>query len=756
MLSKEIKKKTSYEIYESLQSSFKKLYNNHYSFLVSEERFKEIVLNEIEKTREHYNLEIDYSEYLIYRLKELSEKRVKEIFEDDTNAYKLLNIFIEKVFKGKEEYLSSIKALNKVSNFILKHDYIPSYDLVDTLLKNNIKLLDAVKLVFEKNKSEIVKGRCDEIFNSPFIITLMEIYAEKNGIKIEEPTEDFDDSFFATDAYKMYRKDISRYPLLTPPEEKELALTMANSEKGSEEYINAREKLINSNLRLVISRAKRYVNRGLSFMDLIQEGNLGLITAIDKFDVSKGNKLSTYGVWWIRQAITRAIADKGRNIRLPVHLIDKLNTYVGDVDELKKKLNRDPTEEEIIGLGYTRKEIEKFDKLKNDTISLNQLVGDDDDTELGDFIGVSDENIENSVIQTNGSEEIISILEEAFDKRTAYVLMRRNGFINGKQATLEEIGKELNITRERVRQIENKAIKRIRNSKALSEIFATYTENPELSLQNVRELKEYYHKTGKFRYDLITMEEEKMKLKSIYEYLNGYSKEEIDEVLDALSDEEKELIKIRYGEDLEHPKQRSLEKKQYNMFYGNLVPKIKRNLGRNRIRDGKEDPQKAIKKAKKEPLSERKASLLGFTGVQNIPTVAEDKQVPAIKPLVLVSQEPAKLQAREEQKDEFVITKPDANKILELLRSPSYSELTKSFTPKEAIIVGLKLGYVDGKCFSTESIATFLDIDEEEVREATKKVLLLYREHVVGFIDSVIEVATDKKRELLFKPNEQK
>ena len=468
------------EIFDSLSGLLKKIYNSYYSFFMSESLFNELVIKEIKKTSSNYNSNIDYSDYIMTILKEKSIKIVNEKTNNDEDLIAFLNNYIDKTFKINGHYNSSIKYLNKLDRFVETYRMNISFDIINELLTKNYSLNQVVKTCFEQNREDITNGKCEDVYSSSFIISLMEIYASINNIEIKENLSDFDESDLYTDTFKAYIKDINMYPLLTPQEEIELATIIKYKDKNSEEYKEAKEKFINSNLRLVISNAKKFSNRGLSFMDLVQEGNIGLLTAVVKFDVDKGNKFSTYATWWIRQAIQRAIADKGRNIRLPVHILEKVNVYNRNYELLKSKLGREPNEEEMIEtFDYTREEIIKYEKLRLDTTSLNQFVDENEETELESFIPSNDERIEDEVIKNNTLGNMSKILDDYLDSKTVYILKKRFGFDGYKPMTLEEIGKEFKVSRERIRQIEAKAIRKIRNNRQLFEIFLSFTDNPD-------------------------------------------------------------------------------------------------------------------------------------------------------------------------------------------------------------------------------------------------------------------------------------
>ena len=260
------------------------------------------------------------------------------------------------------------------------------------------------------------------------------------------------------DPVRMYLKEIGVVPLLTNEEEQELAILV---EQGDTE---AKQRLAEANLRLVVSIAKRYVGRGMQFLDLIQEGNMGLMKAVDKFDYTKGFKFSTYATWWIRQAITRAIADQARTIRISVHMVETINKLVREQRNLLQELGQDPTPEQIAErMDMTPDKVREILKIAQEPVSLETPIGEEDDSHLGDFI--EDEVIENPVDYTTRvvlREQLDEVLDTLTD-REENVLRLRFGLDDGKMRTLEDVGKVFNVTRERIRQIEAKALRKLRH-----------------------------------------------------------------------------------------------------------------------------------------------------------------------------------------------------------------------------------------------------------------------------------------------------
>ena len=345
-------------------------------------------------------------------------------------------------------------------------------------------MIDEIK-TFEERKEELVKiGRekgfityeelatqlkgleldadsLDELynaFNENNIAIVSEGEEEDGGDKILLDDNDLTKDLTINDPVRMYLKEIGQIKLLTLEEESALADRIV---AGDEE---AKNILAEANLRLVVSIAKRYVGRGMLFLDLIQEGNIGLMKAVDKFDVSKGYKFSTYATWWIRQAITRAIADQARTIRVPVHMVETINKLARVQRQLTLELNREPSEDELAKkMGTSVEKVREIYKISQDPVSLETPIGEEDDSHLGDFIK-DESNLSPEEFATNEmlKEEISQVLE-TLTEREEKVIRLRFGLEDGKPRTLEEVGQMFGVTRERIRQIEAKALRKLRH-----------------------------------------------------------------------------------------------------------------------------------------------------------------------------------------------------------------------------------------------------------------------------------------------------
>lgn len=312
----------------------------------------------------------------------------------------------------------------------------------------------------EIEASDIDLEQAEKVFDR---LEAMGITVVPDNAPEEESTEDTEnnddsDNIGVDDPVRMYLKEIGKVDLLTAEEERELAMAI---EEGDQD---AKDHLIEANLRLVVSIAKRYVGRGMSFLDLIQEGNLGLLKAVDKFDYTKGFKFSTYATWWIRQAITRAIADQARTIRIPVHMVETINKLIRIQRQLVQELGRDPEVEELaVEMGMTVEKVREIMKISQEPVSLEKPIGEEEDSHLGDFIPDDDaQSPADQAAFTLLKEQLLEVLS-GLTPREEKVLRLRFGLDDGRTRTLEEVGKEFNVTRERIRQIEAKALRKMRH-----------------------------------------------------------------------------------------------------------------------------------------------------------------------------------------------------------------------------------------------------------------------------------------------------
>ena len=378
---------------------------------------------------------------------------------------------IEKLEKAKDTIKKSSKETHKNNIDIKPEDEKIKNEKVNNILKKakekgkitygdlatelddvNPEQIDQVFDVFEEMGVDLLSDDGDE---EPDIEDLKEV----EDLKLDEITEDTNyEGINVDDPVRMYLREIGRIPLLTFDQELELAKKILNNDE------EARRQLAESNLRLVVSIAKKYVGRGMLFLDLIQEGNMGLIKAVEKFDYTKGFKFSTYATWWIRQAITRAIADQARTIRIPLHMVETINKLIRTSRHLLQQLGREPTPEEIAQeMEIPVEKVVEIQKIAQDPVSLETPIGEEDDSHLGDFIQDDDSPAPHDSAAYTLLREQLEEVMNTLTPREAKVLKLRFGLEDGKSRTLEEVGREFQVTRERIRQIEAKALRKLRH-----------------------------------------------------------------------------------------------------------------------------------------------------------------------------------------------------------------------------------------------------------------------------------------------------
>ena len=348
-----------------------------------------------------------------------------------------------------DEKVKALLALAKKKKNVLEYQEISEF-FADLPLEE--EQFEKILEVLDQNSVDVLRITEDDVDDEEIILT------EEDEVDVENLDLSIPDSISIEDPVRMYLKEIGKVPLLSAEEEIELAKRM---ELGDQE---AKKRLAEANLRLVVSIAKRYVGRGMLFLDLIQEGNLGLIKAVEKFDYRKGYKFSTYATWWIRQAITRAIADQARTIRIPVHMVETINKLIRVSRQLLQELGREPTPEEIAEeMNMPVDRVREILKISQEPVSLETPIGEEEDSHLGDFI--QDDNVPvpaDAAAFTLLKEQLVEVLG-TLTEREQKVLRLRFGLDDGRARTLEEVGKEFNVTRERIRQIEAKALRKLRH-----------------------------------------------------------------------------------------------------------------------------------------------------------------------------------------------------------------------------------------------------------------------------------------------------
>ena len=348
------------------------------------------------------------------------------------------------------EQLKNLVELGKKKKNVLEYQEINDFFKGITL---NNEQMDLIFEYLESNGVDVLRVTEDDA-----LLDNEDMHMEEDEVDLENIDLSVPEGVSIEDPVRMYLKEIGKVPLLSAEEEIELAKRMENGDQA------AKKRLAEANLRLVVSIAKRYVGRGMLFLDLIQEGNLGLIKAVEKFDYTKGYKFSTYATWWIRQAITRAIADQARTIRIPVHMVETINKLIRVSRQLLQELGREPTPEEIAEeMNMPVERVREILKISQEPVSLETPIGEEEDSHLGDFI--QDDNVPvpaEAAALTLLKEQLVEVLS-TLTEREQKVLRLRFGLDDGRARTLEEVGKEFSVTRERIRQIEAKALRKLRH-----------------------------------------------------------------------------------------------------------------------------------------------------------------------------------------------------------------------------------------------------------------------------------------------------
>lgn len=559
--------------------------------------------------------------------------------------------------------------------------------------------------------------------------------------------------------------------------------------------------------------------------------------ALDEFDINKGCKFSTYATNWITAFIRRYIADKGRNIRLPVNFYYEISNFMKIKNRLERELGREPNILELARKTCKDKDtILRYFAYLNDTKSLDDKVGEKEDTDFSYFIPSKDESLEKSAIKKDLSTRMSELLKECnLNEKEIDVLSSRYGLNGIDVLTLEEIGQKYGVTRERIRQIETKALKKIRNSSHVKK-FADFTDDPVYAMNNLMKMREaYLFNPYSFKKNIISKDEDnnsKGKSKNIYDIFNskGYSKEEVDEAIKSLTVDEINLLKSRYGDNLDKSPTTRMNRNEFvEKFTRGLFSKILLIMKNNREKDIIKEPKNERKKYMKTPrniydifreqgyseqeltrainsLPENEVEMLksiygaDFTKIptvtlskeektklysviftkirrkikkdRNSQTVTQDVENKAevvndseetiedTKNVTIFDQTDVQEEAPVivPIKEVEVSTTPTVNsgygKFLELLKTPTFSDMLSILTPKEAVIIMLKLGYIDNKYFSTDRIAEFLEIELSEVSETTKKVILLLKERINDYIDLAINEVS--KEDIVTLKKEQK
>ena len=676
-----IKNSDIQKIYNELLPNISKIYKQNCLLNITKEEIDNIVFEVIKKSQSDYDESVNYIDYIKKNIKIRLSLLLKSKLEDNTFAFNLISNYINTQNLNINNISEVLEFFENLNKYIKRIGYVLNVDVVINLINKNELFRNCIDRFYQKNINIILKNKLEDVYSNETITTAVDVYCMLNNIEItedEEKSSTFESSDLE-DSINMYLKEIGEIPILSSDEEKELAKKMISGDE------KAREIFIKRNLKLVVSIAKKYQNKGLDMLDLIQEGNIGLMTAVSKFDVNKNVKFSTYATWWIRQAITRGITDKGRNIRIPVHINEDLikirkHTYLFEARENRKPSIAELSQE----MKISESRITEALKYQNDTISTNALIGEKDDAELGDFVPSNDDPLEDVIYLKDLKEKIDEIFESAkLTDKEKDVIILRFGLDNLGCRTLEEVGKKHNVTRERIRQIEAKALRKLKKSQYVKgfnpkeEEISSFIDN---SFRNHFTInKQEKELTINQRKELNTKE-------TIYDVFAPYSKDEIMQAIFELNNEERKIIISKFGYNLDMPINKSLIYLENDSFREYLFPKIKRLL-------------------------------LHINGIE--------------------------INSCEEYND---MAKTDIQAMYDFLKTPKFHRINQSLKVPEAMIFALKFGMVNNKKYSNHAISTLLSIPVVKIEETIVDILFNCKGNISMYLIDDTELCKSKSR----------
>lgn len=776
---KRIKQLNKVQIYKMIFPLISKFYDAYDYLDITSEEFSEIVLDEIEKSISEFDESVTYKKFIKNKLKKRFDRKVYNDLNNPEKVVIIINNFTKKRFTNLSNVNDCISYFSILDDFLKQYNYILEPDMIIKLIKNDNPLYLMTETIFKKYKNPILFGKAEKLFDNDTLVSFIEVYCMVNNIEIQEENNedefdiDKDNKYFERDILSTYLREIGSYKQLTTEQERDLLLKIKNGDE------NAKELFIQSNLKLVVNVAKKFQDRGMPLLDLVQEGNIGLMKAVENFDLSRNLKFSTYAFAYIKGYINRAINDKGRTIRIPVNILEKRNMYIKVINDLTIELNRTPSNEEISKkMGVRVDTVNILQESQFDITSLNEKVSDDSDTEVKDLLVLNENSlsyVEDDYDSVDLKNQVQDLLEKCnLSRQAVEVLIKRYGLDGNEPMTLEEIGQLYNVTRERIRQIETKALMIIRRS-VYAKKLVIFTEDPDKSLENLEYFRQRYRETGDWSRsyndevnkkdknkveDSADMKKEKnaknapkIRCKTVYELMGDYPKEKVDEAIKQLSSFHYDILMKRHGGDLENPTFTELNKKEKNLYYAVIIPRLRKILLNSNVpvthddsieaKDENLSDVKEVGEAVTVPNIKDNEAVIESSNNESIASKDDEQITTTPVSLPEVENQENRVEEVEESK---TFSKEEYSSILKLLRTPTFEQMLKTLSIKEAIIISLKLGYVDDKYFSTESIAQFLGIDNQEVIETTKKVLMLYRDNIYNFIDTAINaVSYDNK-----------
>ena len=552
-----------------------------YAFIFSKEEYDEISLKVIDKIKEETieNLDLVFLENLDLYVNTYLSK----LYNNKKKFIEVVSKFINKNIKMKDSYDSCLKEINKLIIFFNKLNVAYNLNFFIELIKSN-SILSSILNIIVQEKAKFI--------NDDLLLSLIEAYCILNNIKIKEVDYSSSNNSQVNDPFRMYLNDIER-PILSEELEKVLLIEIKKGNK------DARQLFIESNLRLVVSVAKKYTLSNLELLDLIQEGNIGLIKAVDRFDLSQNLRFSTYAVYWIKQAIVRALKNKSRSIRIPVYLQDSFSNFQKVYISLSDQLGRKPTYQEIAeNMQISLFQAESLVKLisgEHNIISLDDHINNEEENfDYKSLLIDPNTDIENDLETKEFKTDITNMLEQCgLSKKEIVVILLRYGFYDGEEKNLEEISNILKVSRERARQLEAIAIKKISTSSYIDK-FAVYMCNSKQASYNLERARFFYytnHDCSKKKiYGNKTIEQQLSEVENtIYSYFKDYSGEEMVSMLKMLPDDDRKILVSRYGLDLSKPlTYDNFDANVSKVFYERTLPLMNQILKDNKKRSSKQ------------------------------------------------------------------------------------------------------------------------------------------------------------------------
>lgn len=720
------------EIKKFIHPVITKVRKEYYFIDIDEHIIDTIAIDTIKMLSKKYNFnEIDLRDTFKKEYIENLDEYIKSITDSNEISKNMLTKYIEKTARRRKSTLENIKVLYAICDFALKYNLNLVFEDYECFINGNSELKEMLCDIVKANSDLIKSDKIDTYITNEIALEFIQAYCYMNGIVFEDDAFDDDEiikkllkyqknSEYSDDTLKQYINSI-KAPILTAQEEKELFIRLSKGDSF------AREIIVERNLRLVLKVANRYKKNNMDFLDIVQDGNIGLLTAVNRFDYTRGTKFSTYAMWWIRQEITRAIGDRSRIIRIPIHYYEKIKALTYKQNLFISQNGREPTIEETAEMmDTTVKHVEEMYRYLTNAVSLNVHIGEEEESELGDIIESDEITPEEDYLRS----EIYEQLKEMFElcnlsDKEIFVLKHRFGLDNFEVLTLEQVGKKLHVTRERVRQIQAKAMRKLKCSRFASKLKCYLSEYPVIddkyTQENCASAKKLLNRSNarktKSKATVGGMSTQPL---TLLELLSYYSKDDILKAMEYLTSNERKLVTDRFGEDLDCVYEvNNWEFAAKNIFHNNILPKIKKILCKVILNN--DTKNKVIYSQPSKINTER-------TSIEKTSIDIKNENING--------------------EGEFEM-QTDCNKVIGAINTISMNNMLSSLEAKELTIISLRLGLFNNKAYSSSEIAKILNISEIDVINITKKVLLAYRKSINDYIGETMN--DDNERLILIQ-----